>query len=72
MIESNMLSISFDKVNVATLRLSCAMAMLSIIEADAHERSELGMSSDVIGEALHGIGLLVGDAINSLSGASHE
>lgn len=70
MTRSKTLRISPDQVNNASLRLSCAMAMLSIIEADAYEGNTLSMSSDVIGEALHGIGLLVGDAANSLNGGA--
>ena len=61
-------TITMDACNEANLRLSCVTAILAIIETDAYQGNDLGMSSDVIGEALHGVGLLIKDAKNLLSG----
>ena len=61
-------TIPMDAYNEANLRLCCVTAILAIIEADAYQGNDLGMSSDVIGEALHGVGLLIKDAKNLLSG----
>lgn len=66
-------AIALDQLDKAEMRLLCARAMLKFIEYEMHESDEgLGMSHHVIGDAIHGIGLLMEDAQNALASRDHE
>lgn len=58
--------IKSEKYDEATLRLSCAKSILTMVEVLIDERNGI-VNNNIITEALHGVGLMIADADSALA-----
>jgi hypothetical protein len=62
--------IDLDQIDETNQNLACAQAIISVIRANSDCKVQL--SSDVISQALHGVSLMIGAAVESLNGGRYD